>query len=179
MIRGERIHLRLASEEDLSTLADSLNDVEAAGEFWPVTLVPEPVLRRRYEENGMWGDDFGQLLICDESDRVMGEIICFKTTNYLSELEIAYRIFRPEDRGKGATTEALALMTRFLFSSREVNRLRLMIEADNVGSRRVAEKCGYAHEGTARGCVFHHGRFRDMEVYAILRQEALQRDSQT
>ena len=60
MIRGEKFHLRLAREDDLSALADLLNDVHAAGEFWPITLVPEPTLRKRYHEDGLCGDDFGQ-----------------------------------------------------------------------------------------------------------------------
>lgn len=173
MIRGEMIHLRLTREEDLRILSERLNDVDAAGDFWPVTLVPEPMLRKRYHENGLWGDDFAQMLICDADDRILGEIICFKTAGYMSELEIAYRIFRPEDRGKGATTEALGLMTTFLFAYREVNRLRLMIEPENAASRRVAEKCGYHREGAARGCVYHHSRYHDMDVYAVLCDEAL------
>lgn len=173
MIRGDNIHLRLAREEDLPEMAELINDVEAAGDFWPVTLVPEPTLRRRYEDNGLWGEDFGQLLICDADDRVLGEILVFKTASYMSELEIAYRIYRPEDRGKGSTTEALALLTKFLFTYREVNRLRLMIDPDNAGSRRVAEKCGYRYEGTARGGVYHQGSYHDMDVFAILREEAL------
>jgi ribosomal-protein-alanine N-acetyltransferase len=173
MIRGAGIHLRLAREDDLRELAELLNDVEASGEFWPNILVPEPTLRKRYEEDGFWGKDFGQLLICGPDDRILGEIMFFKTAGYMSELEIAYRLFRPEDRGKGFTTEALALMTRFLFESKEFNRLRLMIDPANIGSRRVAEKCGYRHEGTARGSVFHHGQIHDMDTFAILRDEAL------
>ena len=177
MIRGEKIHLRLAREADLSTLADLLNDVDAIGEFWPVTLVPEATLRKRYQENGLWGEDFGQLLICDTEDRILGEIFYFDTVGYMDELEIAFRIHRPEDRGKGATSEALSLMTRFLFSTRKVNRLRLMIDPQNLASRRVAEKCGYQYEGTARGGAFHHSRHHDMDMFAILRHEALQRDA--
>ncbi len=143
MLRGEKITLRLAREADLSVLPDLLNDVEAAGEYWPVSLVPEATLRNRYQKDGLWGDDFGQMLICDPADRILGEIMFFKTVEYMDELEIAYRIFRPEDRGKGATSEALSLMTNFLFSIRQVNRLRMMIDAENVASCRVAEKCGY------------------------------------
>lgn len=173
MIRGEKIHLRLVREADIPVLVELINDVDAAGEFWPITLVPEADLRRRYEEDGLWGDDFGQMLICDAEGRMLGEVLVFKTARYLSELEIAYRIFREEDRGKGATTEALALLTRYLFTYREVNRLRLMIERENIASRRVAEKCGYRLEGTARGCVYLHGRFHDMDTFAILRDEAL------
>lgn len=173
MIRGNGIQLRLAREDELGALADLLNDVEAAGEFWPITLVPEPTLRKRHHDNGLWGEDSGQLLICDADERVLGEIIFFKTAGYMSELEVAYRLFRSEDRGKGVTTQALALMTRFLFESKQVNRLRLMIDPDNVASQRVAEKCGYRHEGTARGSVYHHGRIHDLDVFAILCDEAL------
>jgi ribosomal-protein-alanine N-acetyltransferase len=173
MIRGKRIHLRLVREDDLAVLAQRLNEVEAAGEFWPVSLVSEPTLHQRYQTNGMWSDDYGKLLICAEDDRTLGEIMYFATAGYMSELEIAYRIFRPEDRGLGVATEALALLTSFLFDLREMNRLRLMIDPANIGSRRVAEKCGYTLEGTARGCVFHHARFHNMNVYAMLRDEAL------
>ena len=173
MIRGHAIRLRLAREDDLPVLADLLNEVGASGEFWPVMLIPESTLRKRYHENGLWGPDSGQLLICDADDRILGEIMFFKTAGYMSELEIAYRLFRAEDRGKGAMTEALALMTRYLFESKEVNRLRLMIDPGNVASRRVAEKCGYRYEGTARGSVYHHGRIHDMDTFAILRDEAL------
>ena len=55
-----------------SILSERLNDVDAAGDFWPVTLVPEPMLRKRYHENGLWGDDFAQMLICDADDRILG-----------------------------------------------------------------------------------------------------------
>lgn len=173
MIRGEAVHLRLVREDELGVLAALLNDVEASGEFWPIPLIPEAVLRRRYHDDGLWGEDYGQFLICDADDRILGEILFFKTAKYMSEYEIGYRIFRPEARGKGIATEALALMTRFLFSYRQVNRIRLMIDPENVASQRVAEKCGYRQEGTARGAVYHHGRFHDMDMYAILREEAL------
>jgi ribosomal-protein-alanine N-acetyltransferase len=169
MIKGKKIYLRLVREDDLAVLHQLLNDVEAAGAFWPVSLVPEATLRQRFQSNGMWSDEHGELLICAEDDRILGEIMYFATARYMSELEIAYRIFRPEDRGFGATTEALGLLTHFLFNFREINRLRLMIDPDNIGSRRVAEKCGYTLEGTTRGCVFHHAAFHDMDVYAILK----------
>jgi RimJ/RimL family protein N-acetyltransferase len=104
---------------------------------------------------------------------MIGYIEFFKTVNYLDEYEIGYLIFQPEHRGKGATTEALNLMVRYLFETKRMNRLRLIIHPDNAASRRVAEKCGFRHEGTARGAWFNKGKHQDVEVYAILRDEVL------
>ena len=56
---------------------------------------------------------------------------------------------------------------------KNINRIRLCIDTDNKGSRRVAEKNGYKHEGTQRGAFYHRGRHHDMELYAILKEEAL------
>jgi RimJ/RimL family protein N-acetyltransferase len=104
---------------------------------------------------------------------LIGYIEFFKTVNYLDEYELGYLIFNPEHRGKGATTEAVNLLVRYLFESKRMNRLRLIIHPDNAASRRVADKCGFKHEGTARGAWFHNGKHQDVEVYAILRDEVL------
>jgi ribosomal-protein-alanine N-acetyltransferase len=65
------------------------------------------------------------------------------------------------------------MLTRYLFTIRNINRIRLCIDVDNAGSLKVAQKSGYRHEGTMRGCMYHRGRHHDMELYAITRSEAL------
>jgi RimJ/RimL family protein N-acetyltransferase len=52
-----------------------------------------------------------------------------------------------------------------------VDRIQAMIFPDNVGSRRVLEKCGFTFEGTLRKAVFHHGQYQDLSLYSILRSE--------
>jgi RimJ/RimL family protein N-acetyltransferase len=37
----------------------------------------------------------------------------------------------------------------------------------------LAEKCGFRHEGTARGAWYHKGAHRDVEIYAILHDEII------
>jgi RimJ/RimL family protein N-acetyltransferase len=98
----------------------------------------------------------------DANDKVIGEIMYFNTVQYMDELEIAYRLFGRGHWSKGVTTEALGMLTRYLFETRNINRIRLCIDTDNKGSRRVAEKCGYKHEGTQRGAFYHRGRHHDM-----------------
>jgi RimJ/RimL family protein N-acetyltransferase len=109
----------------------------------------------------------------DANDKVIGEIMYFNTVQYMDELEIAYRLFGKGHWSKGVTTEALGLLTGYLFETRNINRIRLCIDTDNKGSRRVAEKCGYKHEGTQRGAFYHRGRHHDMELYAVLKDEVI------
>jgi hypothetical protein len=47
-------------------------------------------------------------------------------------------------------TEAVTLMVRYLLETKPINRIRLVIDPDNVGSRRVADRCGFRPERTAR-----------------------------
>lgn len=46
-----------------------------------------------------------------------------------------------------------------------------MIVPGNAASRRIAEKCGYQLEGTARGAFFNDGRNQDVVIYALLRDD--------
>ncbi len=47
----------------------------------------------------------------------------------------------------------------------------LVIVPDNGASRRIADKCGFVLEGTARGAFFNDGRNQDVVVYSLLRTD--------
>ena len=53
------------------------------------------------------------------------------------------------------------------------NRIRLVVHPDNAASRRLAEKCGFRHEGTARGAWYHKGKHQDVEIYALLHDDVI------
>jgi RimJ/RimL family protein N-acetyltransferase len=173
MLKGKIVTLRPVRESDLDFLREMDLDLDSRGEYWPRSISSEVAYRRGFQETGFWGESFGRLLMTDATDKVVGEIMYFNTVQYLDELEIAYRLFGKGHWGKGVTSEALGLLTLYLFETRNINRIRLCIDTDNKGSRRVAEKAGYKHEGTQRGAFYHQGRYHDMELYAILKAEAL------
>jgi ribosomal-protein-alanine N-acetyltransferase len=72
--------------------------------------------------------------------------------------------------GKGYATEAVSLLTAYLFG-KPINRVQLAIHPENEASQRVAKKAGYTMEGLMRGCWFHQGRFQDLEIWSVLRDE--------
>ena len=77
----------------------------------------------------------------------------------------------PEYRGRGVGTAAHHLIVRHLFDTTTVHRLCANTEADNAAERRTLEKCGFRREGVLRKAGFRGGRWRDMIVYALLRDD--------
>jgi len=63
-------------------------------------------------------------------------------------------------------------MVDYLFGSKRVHRIQLVIVPENAASRRIAEKCGFQLEGTARGAFFNTGRNQDVLIYSLLRTDA-------
>jgi [ribosomal protein S5]-alanine N-acetyltransferase len=171
MLRGDQIRLRPVQERDLEALYSSMNNLVHRGAFFPLGLHSESKFRREFDEHGFWSKDEGMLLVVDPDDEIVGEIEFFPITNYLVGYELSYLLFGEEHAGKGYATEAVQLLTGYLFARLRINRLQLNIHPDNEPSRRVATKAGYTLEGLMRGCWFHRGSYHDLEIWSILRDE--------
>jgi [ribosomal protein S5]-alanine N-acetyltransferase len=158
-------------ERDLDVFYSKFNTLEYRGAFFPIGLQSEAKFRRDFASNGFWDRDEGMLLIVTPDDEIVGEIEFFPITNYLVGYELSYLLFGQEHAGKGYATDAVRLLTKYLFARLRINRLQLNIHPDNKASRRVATKAGYTLEGLMRGCWFHGGRYHDLEIWSILRAE--------
>jgi glyoxylase I family protein len=73
--------------------------------------------------------------------------------------------------GQGLTAEALTAAVDHGFERLKLHRIWLEIDPRNGASVRVAEKCGFAREGTARKSFFLNGQYLDSVFYAILRAD--------
>lgn len=173
MLKGKSITLRPVRDVDLDQLYTYHIDINNRGDFFPRGILAQPTFRKQFQESGFWTREEGMLVIVSPKEEILGHIEFFKTVNYLDEYELSYQVYAPEQRGKGVATEAVNLLVLYLFEAKQVNRIRLVIHPDNLASRRLAEKCGFRHEGTARGAWYHKGSHRDVEIYAILHAEVI------
>jgi RimJ/RimL family protein N-acetyltransferase len=173
VLKGKSIELRPVRETDLDQLYTYHIDIDNRGDFFPHGILAEPAFHKQFQETGFWGKEDGMLVIVSPKAEVLGHIEFFKTVNYLDEYELSYQVYASDQRGKGVATEAVKLLVRYLFETKRVNRIRLVIHPDNLASRRLAEKCGFRHEGTARGAWYHKGAHRDVEIYAILHADVI------
>lgn len=173
MLKGNIITLRPVYDADLDQLYAFHLDIDNRGDFFPRGILPQPVFRKQFQESGFWGKEDGMLLIVSAQAEIVGHIEFFKTVNYLDEYELSYQVYAAEHRNRGAATEAVTLLVCYLFENKRVNRIRLVIHPHNRASRRLAEKCGFRHEGTARGAWYHRGVHQDVEIYAVLHADVI------
>ena len=172
MIHGAGISLRPLSPVDIDEVYDLMSAIEEYGDYYPITFKALPTFKKKYEETGLWEEDYGSLLLVDKEDNFLGEISFFKSNYYQTSIELGGAIFKEVDRGKGYMTEAINLFVPYLFAIKQVNRIEAAAMEGNLGSQRVLEKCGFTHEGIARQALFYRGDYVNLEQYSILRDEA-------
>ena len=171
MLVGHRVILRPFRKSDLDGLYDLVSDVREIGEFWPLGCISEPRWFKQFEETNWWSGDFKILLITDREGGKVGQVNIYKASHSYGGWELGYRIYRPEDRGKGYMTEAVRLATSYLFGQTAIDRVQIVLEPRNVGSRAVAERAGYQLEGTLRHAHFDRGAFLDLLLFSIIRSD--------
>ena len=172
MLKGIQINLRTVKSTDLVQYLELHSDIESRGQYFPLLLATETSVKARFEKDGFWSDDAGTMLIVDkQTDRILGVMVFFKPMFYHDSVEIGYILFNPNDRGKGIVPEALRLFIKYIFDWKPIHRIQLQIEPDNLSSQRVAEKCGFTLEGTARKAFISRGKAVNIDVFSLLREE--------
>ncbi|MEV4629750.1 GNAT family protein [Micromonospora sp. NPDC049523] len=168
---GDEIALRPVLEGDLSFLHHLINDPVGSGEHQWYGFYDPHVYRRRWDENGLLGNDGGVLIVAAGDDRLglvsWRKVIANRNAFYWN----IGVLLAPEARGRGHGARAQRLLAEYLFAHTLVNRVEATTEIGNVAEQRSVEKAGFTREGVLRGAGFRDGRWHDGVVYSLLRAE--------
>ncbi len=171
MLEGQRVRLRPARETDLDELHEAHTAIRTRGSYFPLGVMSESAFRREFAENGFWQKTEGMLLITTPEGEIAGHIEFFRPVSYWDAFELSYQLYDDRHAGRGYVTEAVQLLVDYLFGAKKEHRIHLVIVPGNAASRRIAEKCGFTLEGTARGAFFNGGRNHDVLLYSLLRTD--------
>ena len=137
------------------------------------TRLPEPVPEgfaaswiARYERGREDGTGYGFAAL-DDDGGFLGVGLAPHVDAEAREVELGYIVAR-EARGRGVATEMVRQLTRWAFAELDALRVYLLIDAENLASLRVAERCGYTHEGVMRSVYLKPGRRIDQAVWSRL-----------
>ena len=72
---------------------------------------------------------------------------------------------------KGLGSDALRIVIRLAFDKMNLNRLWLTVLVDNPRAVRCYEKCGFVREGLLRQESYVDGKYRDVLLMALLRED--------
>lgn len=168
-----RLILRRLEMRDAPDLFDYSRDPQVAKHvLWDAqTSVSEArayvrYMLRRYRagEPASWGIEE------KETGRVVGTIGYMWYQRDNNACEVGYSLARRR-WNRGYMTEALAEVLRFSFEELGVHRVEAQHEVENAASGAVMRKCGMRKEGTLRGRLYNKGRYVDVDLYAMLRED--------
>ena len=171
---GERVMLREYRADDIGEIRKWVNDAETtrylSTRFWPPQTMTdsEEFLSRMLQSS----HNAYNFVIAELSDgRYIGQLDMFRVDWRLRQGELGMVVAAAGDRGRGFGTEALGLMQRFAFRTLGLERLELEVHMDNLPARRCYEKAGFVQEGVKRHAFFTDGRFCDVGIMSVLRDE--------
>lgn len=173
MIIGERVRLRAIERDDIPTFVRWFNDPDVR----QYLLMYEPMSRakeeRWFEAQLESRDDllFGIEARAGDGWVHIGVIglhkIDWKNRNAVLGVTIGEKAYW----GQGYGTDAVRTMLRFAFGEVGLQRVELEVFAFNPRAQRCYEKVGFRCEGTRRQGHYHNGRFHDVHLMAVLRDE--------
>ncbi len=172
MLSGKRVSLRIAEKEDAGTLSEWFNNREFSGDFqhFPIQ-VPKAHLEMRIANHSLYGAEWVDFIASNEEAKSIGWMAHYTAAPNFGWLELGIAI-APEYRNRGYASEAISIMTDYLFLSREVNRIQAVADEGNAASIHAFEKSGFVREGVLRKSLWgKDGGWGDGVMLGILRED--------
>ncbi|MBE5779616.1 MAG: GNAT family N-acetyltransferase [Clostridiales bacterium] len=173
VIRTKRLTLRAARMSDAEDLYEYSRDPAVARHvLWDAhtsihqTRTYIRYLLRQYKS----GQPSSFVITMSDTGKAIGTIGFMWIQQDHRSAEVGYSLSR-DYWNRGIMTEALRAIIDMGFTKLNLNRIEAMHEVDNPASGKVMQKAGMHYEGRLRQRVYNKGRFADVDLYAILRQD--------
>jgi diamine N-acetyltransferase len=181
MLKGKRVILRSVEREDLPILSAFNNDLEVELASGGDPPIPQSFARLqvRYDESLRRGERDGCHFAIESEGKVLGvcDLFHFDETAHTCELGII--IGDKGYWGQGYGREAVDLLLQYAFQYRNLHKVWLSVNANNKRAMSAYYACGFVEEGRQRSHVWSDGRYVDLVLMGVLRDEWKSRNEQT
>lgn len=166
-LKGTQVFLRALEMQDLDFLYKLENDAAIWEVSGTITPYSKHVLRKYLENAHRDIYDVKQLrlVICLNSGPVVGLIDLFDFDPKNKRAGIGIVVLQDEQRNKGIGSEALSLLTSYVFSNFALNQVFANVGAKNAASIQLFEKMGFTKVGVKKDWIFYQGEFYDEILY--------------
>ena len=172
-LAGNKVRIRNITRADIPLLVKWKNDPEIADlvRGAPINTTFE-IESRRYEK-GLGEYDTLRLIIESLTGSSIGFISLGSIDKENRKAEVGMLIGEKRMWDRGFGTDALVTLLRHLFLELDFHRVGLEVFEYNVRAKKVYEKIGFTIEGLERQGLYRNGRYYDVILMGILRDEFL------
>lgn len=173
MYTGKKVLLRAYCKDDIKLAQQYLNQPEikrnlTPGIPYPFTLEME---EKWYESMTESQDNYSFAIEDLESGIYLGGCGINNVDWKNSVVTVGIFIGDKEYLGKGYGTDAMQVLTKFIFHEMNINKVKLHVYSFNTRAIKSYEKCGFKKEGILRQEIFRDGKYYDEIVMGILKEE--------
>lgn len=165
---GKKIFLRPSSADDVANFHFWFNQSEPQKQTCRVHafLTPGQVAEDfKKKERSTSRQSFA---IVRKDDKTLVGQTSFFDYNPLNRSAELGMLIDPGEQRKGYATDALRLLTTYLFHQRGLNKVYAQCSADNEGIVKFMESLNFKRDATLRDHQFYDGEFHHCHIYSLL-----------
>lgn len=172
-LETDRLILRQVTKDDANSLLKYLSDKEV---MMYVGLEPFKSIDDALDEISWYRSIFEKRtgirwgITLKDQEEVIGSCGFLNLVSQHYRSEIGVELSR-EHWGKEIASEAFEAVIKYGFDQMNLQRIEALIEPPNIPSQKLAEKQGFVREGLLRSYEFTCGKFDDLYMYSLLKQE--------
>ena len=177
ILETERLTLRRVTQEDASDLLAYLSDVDVMKYYGLESFksindaLDEISWYNSIFEKGTgirWG------ITLKGQEKIIGSCGFFNRVAQHYRAELGFELSK-EHWGKGIASEAIKTVICYGFEQMNLQRIEALIEPPNIPSQKVVERQGFIREGLLRNYEYTCGKFDDLYMYSLLKQDHQER----
>ncbi|MGG4398079.1 GNAT family protein [Paenibacillus thiaminolyticus] len=172
-LQTERFLLRAMEERDCSDIMELYSDEEVV-RYTPLEPFQslQDVIREWNWHQSIFAEQSGVRWVIEDtsSAKVIGTCGFLQYEKTHRRVELGYDL-APPYWGRGVMTEVAQRVLAFGFRDIGVNRVEAKIDPENIASERLLLRLGFQKEGVMRQQEFEKGRYVDIAMYSLLKNE--------
>ena len=176
MIIGDRVRLRAVELEDLQRFVSWFNDPEVQRGVPLCTPLNMQDEEKWYQENQKRKPEERSLSIdakVDDEWRHIGSCGFVEVDPRVRNAEIGITIGDKSCWDQGYGSDAMRVLLQHAFKTLNLRRVQLRVFESNARAIHVYQNLGFQEEGKLRQAHYHAGRYEDVHIMGLLREEWL------
>lgn len=173
MYEGILVRLRAYEKNEMKLVKELINRSEikkylSPGVPFPYTLEDE---MKFYENISANNDTYTFAIEVKETSEYIGGCGINAVDWKNSTATVGIFIGKDDYLSKGYGTDAMKVLVNFIFNEMNINKVKLEVYSFNIRAIKCYEKIGFKKEGCLRKEIFRSGKYHDILLYGMLRDE--------
>lgn len=170
-IKGRVVTIRAIEKEDLPLLKDMMNDMRieelTVGDHFPISSFQQ----EQWYLNNVCRADFHKYIIETSRDGAVG-LVCLEDIDWKNRsFQVPIKLMEQRNSMSGVGLDAHIAMLRYAFDELQMHRAWGATLEYNQASLNMQKLCGYKVEGRRRSAVYKGGKYYDLILTGLLRDE--------